>query len=687
MKPICAIILLLLITTPAAFAASLISGEQIPVGTDNGQGPLATPGIMSLPLGAVNVFGNERADLFLATTKFGAQPGLWLYRWIETKDNSVPVFKRERKIAHPFKAPYPPSGFIVESRAGDIFGVWIQGKTLVWTTFDKNTWAFIETHRLPLNGIPRGPESIGILENEDGTWQVYLSIGDGTPYKTYEGSGRSPDYQPYKGNGIWHGGMPYSALYLTRVSADGTQQLDTSTRISKNDRDVRFSMRRIAPTPSNGGSSVAVFTGSAMGELHYYNLLNQSWESRMMARGKDHITLRHPTIYATPIIYPNPTDNEIDLLVGGEGGVYFYRKEGMIRTEIESSTSSFSGIRYDKFTPILRDPVPALEADAKLYGGTLPVPNVVDWDGDGALDIVAGNSEGLVLFMKNSGTNEAPAFLPGEPLYAGDEKIHIQPGYRLDIQGPGEARWGYTCPTVVDWNNDGTLDILMSDSTARHTVYLNTGTPKAPKLAIGRPLYYEGLEMYGTWRVKPGIAKMNGRMAYVALDDEDQFHLYWKVDDYNVTDGGKLHLENGDPIGANFLQAGGSGRLKITLYDWDNDGATDLLVGTPRHGSVPNPETGLPQSLGLPGSSVLLLKNTGTDAAPKFTFPKLLTFKGQPIFFGQHACSPSPAPFQGHKQADLIVSEEDGRFNYFKREDIEFKDLKHIDPASIPKRK
>ena len=176
-------------------------------------------------------------------------------------------------------------------------------------------------------------------------------------------------------------------------------------------------------------------------------------------------------------------------------------------------------------------------------------------------------------------------------MFAGDEKIHVQPGYRLDIQGPGEARWGYTCPTVVDWNGDGKLDILMSDSTARHTVFMNAGSNREPKLAPGRPLYYEGLDMYGTWRVQPGIAKMNGRMAYVALDDEDQFHLYWKVDDYNVVDGGKLRLENGDAIGANFLQGGGSGRLKIILFDWDQDGAMDLIVGTPRHGSVPYPET------------------------------------------------------------------------------------------------
>ena len=48
------------------------------------------------------------------------------------------------------------------------------------------------------------------------------------------------------------------------------------------------------------------------------------------------------------------------------------------------------------------------------------------------------------------------------------------------------------------------------------------------------------------------------------------------------------------------------------------------FLGTPRHGSVPNPETGLPQSLGLPGSAVLCLKNVGSNTAPVFKFPVLI---------------------------------------------------------------
>ncbi len=210
----------------------------------------------------------------------------------------------------------------------------------------------------------------------------------------------------------------------------------------------------------------------------------------------------------------------------------------------------------------------------------------------------------------------------------------------------------------------------MSDSTSQHTVYLNRGTPTQPVLDFGHPLYFDGLELQGTWRVKPGVAKLDDRNAYVTLDGDDAFHLYWQVDDYNLADGGKLRLDDDSVIQANFLSAGGTGRLKINLVDWDGDGLHDLIVGTPRHGSVPNPKTGLPQSLGLPGSAVLFLRNVGTNRAPRFKLPEMLEHKGQPICLGQHACGPTVADFGSPDGPDLIVGEESGRFIFYRRANL-----------------
>ena len=39
--------------------------------------------------------------------------------------------------------------------------------------------------------------------------------------------------------------------------------------------------------------------------------------------------------------------------------------------------------------------------------------------------------------------------------------------------------------------------------------------------------------------MKPAVARINGRMAYVMLDDVNELHAYYRIDDYNLKDAGK----------------------------------------------------------------------------------------------------------------------------------------------------
>ena len=70
---------------------------------------------------------------------------------------------------------------------------------------------------------------------------------------------------------------------------------------------------------------------------------------------------------------------------------------------------------------------------------------------------------------------------------------------------------------------------------------------------------------------------------------------------------------------------------------------------------------------------MLLLRNVGSNTEPVFEFPKLMAFRGDPIFLGQHACGPAIADFGGEAGPDLIVGEEDGRFWFYRREDLSLK--------------
>jgi hypothetical protein len=49
-------------------------------------------------------------------------------------------------------------------------------------------------------------------------------------------------------------------------------------------------------------------------------------------------------------------------------------------------------------------------------------------------------------------------------LEAGGEVFRIMAGNR-SIQGPAEAKWGYTTLSIADWDGDGRPDILFNSIT------------------------------------------------------------------------------------------------------------------------------------------------------------------------------------------------------------------------------
>lgn len=644
------------------WAGEFASGAPLPVGTKDGVGPLAAVKISSRPLGAGNVFGGVGPDLFVYG---GARynPGVVLFPREGTSDTGVPVFGPPRQVTAPEYMDKGTAGTVFE-HAGQVHALWPVGRELAHLVLDKGTLTFQEKGRVPMPKTPRGAHAIGWLPDEQGDGgTLLLGITDGTrgspPMEGFR-STRDPRYDPYDGAGVWRGGFPFATLYGAHMASPDTPAAGEAVQIAPTDREVRSSVKLITVVDLGPGREREVVMGSHFGPIMYFKTADASplrVEGGRMIAGRDGIAHRHPTIWASPGAYPNAKGQWCDLFVGGEGGLYFYK---------------FTGEFTDSGQPVYEEPTPVLQSKADVYTGSLPVPNVVDWNGDGLFDVVTGNSEGRVLFCENVGTNESPAFLPGVPIEAGGRAIHLQSGYRGSIQGPFESRWGYVCPTVADWNADGLPDLLMSGATSEHVVYLNRGTRTAPRLDHGHSLYLDGLELHGTWRVKPAVGLLAGKMAYIALDDDDEFHLYWQLDVYNLADGGKLHLDTGGVIGANYLKSGGTGRIKISLTDWDGDGLNDLLIGTPRHASIPTPDKGLPQSLGKPGSGVLLMRNRGGRVKPVFSYPETLKFKGEDVFFGQHACGPTVAPFGRGDKPGLVVGVETGRLLWFAREDVSF---------------
>jgi len=363
-------------------------------------------------------------------------------------------------------------------------------------------------------------------------------------------------------------------------------------------------------------------------------------ETKRLVAGEDGNALRHPSINPSVAAYPG------GLIACGEGSLYFYR---------------FTGKWAKTGAPVLAEPVSVLQEHADLYAGTLPSPTTVDWNGDGVLDILAGNSEGFVLFFENRGSNDEPKFLPATRVEAGGQAIQVQAGYSGSLQGLQEARWGYLSPNVIDWNGDSLPDIITGDITGDYRIYLNRGTKTEPKLDAAHPIYCDGIDLHGMWRCRPAVAKIGERMALAIVDGEDHFHLYWRIDDFNVEDGGKLKLADGKPIGTSGGVGGMSGRCKLDLFDWNQDGHLDFVIGTGRVVSIPDRETGYPmptigkKTLGTP----LLMLNQGDN-----TFARPVVFRdseGKVIQPGGAHETGAVGTMLGKDGPNLLICNEAGR--------------------------
>lgn len=630
-------------------APPLVSGEPIPNGNPSGYGRLSLPFYNGHNMGFAAVAGTAPKDLFLQGTD-GHGRGTYLYTFKALAADGTPIFNKPVKITVPFEDKGDNRGLIVQDKNGKIYGVWSFGATLRYAEFNKSTLTFSELKRINIKGQPRGYSNYGIVPLKNGKYLFLFAVGQEGVFS----NGRDfPKMIAYNTEGFW----PYELRKMGVFGgvADGLETPVVNVQqLTELDQSL-FTMDGFVKFTNGAGSYV--LSGTRLGNILCYKLDENkgSLSKRKYAVGRDGVLLRNPGVHSSPSYFYDSEQNQ-GLITVGEGGIYYYKNTNII----------------DKNGNVVMEaPKSVLQESPNVHGGSLVIPSVADWDGDGKLDIIAGNSMGFLFFYKNKGTNQQPIYGDPEPLMADGKVIHVQPGYKEDIQGPGEARWGYTSPNVIDWDGDGLLDILTGDSRGKFMVYLNIGTKTNPKLDREHTLYVDGMDMYGTWRTRPGVGKLGNRMAYITLDRDDEFHLYWQLDKYNLEDGGKLKMGDKN-IRGNKFGGGTVGRAKFEIVDWDGDGVKDLLVGTYGKQSIPDTISGLPINMKPKrGSTILFLKNIGTDVKPNYEFPKVLKFKGKNISLGGHeigGCVAAIGP--GRDPLNLVVGIETGVFMFYDRRDL-----------------
>ncbi|HYH55282.1 MAG TPA: VCBS repeat-containing protein, partial [Anseongella sp.] len=356
-------------------------------------------------------------------------------------------------------------------------------------------------------------------------------------------SGERHSYDP---SGFWEGPLHKSGIYGAFVSGMEPEEVEALPLTSLDQ--TYFSIDGY--TLYAAGKERYLLCGTTLGNILVYRIDGKNQRLVSLGHAVDPLGTAHrnPAVHGFPAFFKGPDAK--GLIVSSEGGIFFYK--------IEGKTGPVEPL-------VLEKPFHLLQENPDLYGGSLVVPGLADWDGDGDLDIVSGTSLGHIYLFENQGDNAAPEFGIPETLKAGGYDIHIQSGYNQTLQGPVESRWGYSCPSVYDWNGDGLPDVLTGDARAKFNIYVNTGTKTSPRLEPEHPLYAGGLDLFGTWRVQPGVGKLGKRNAYIHLDKEDELHLYWQADTYNLEDGGKLTIGDSIPIRANFRRGGETGRCKIVI--------------------------------------------------------------------------------------------------------------------------
>jgi hypothetical protein len=355
-----------------------------------------------------------------------------------------------------------------------------------------------------------------------------------------------------------------------------------------------------------------------------------------------------------PVAFDWDRDGDFDLVVGDEDG----------RVALVENAGTFGAHHAPQF---LAPRYFQQEAD-KLKCGALATPFGCDWDGDGDTDIVSGNTAGYIEFFENlSGPKVAePKWAAPVRMKGQRETFRVMAGPNGSIQGPAEAKWGYTTINVADWDGDGSPDVLFNSIWGKverlrwsgpsgKVAFLDHGpvavqweapTPK-PAWTWWTPKRHE---LVTQWRTTPVVHDFNGDglVDLAMLDVDGYLSLFERT--RTIEDGRRTLLppqrvfcdENGKPLRLNSGTAGKSGRRKLCVVDWDGDGELDLLLNS---------------------ANADLYRGLGkVDGA--WRFKKTGALAEQNI--EGHDVSPTTVDFDGDGVPDFLGGAEDGRF-YFLR--------------------
>lgn len=478
-----------------------------------------------------------------------------------------------------------------------------------------------------------------------------------------------PTLPPYTSLGVWMGSSERNKIvFYKNIGSNVKPVYEMSLPVKADGIPIElFGSLNISVGDLDGDGDKDLVAGNRFQLMSFRNEGTNS--SPKLAKGRLLKTRDNKNpfgIYTRPKLVDWDGDGKIDILLGNEDGRPTWIK-------------NLGDGKYDIERFII-------QLDPDVDFGCLSVPVVCDWDSDGDYDLLAGNSSGFVEYVENiSSSANKFIFRRSRNLTADGRKIRILAYNSGSIQGPHEAKYGYTMPTVADWDEDGDLDLLLSDIKGEHHFYKNIGTKYQPELTKAEKLQVawsenppkpsfnwrdpEPTELITYPRCRPAVVdwNMDGLLDYVALDHEGFlvfYETFIKKDVKWLKKGSRSFInQDGSPIRISKQVGAKSGRARILFADWDNDGDLDIIHNA--HGLFGDTPSFLKKV-----KHAGWFENMGGEDQPKFIWRGEIIKKDIPRT-SEHSTSPEVIDFDGDGKLDLVLGGEDGRITCFHRAFIE----------------
>ncbi|HDT12330.1 MAG TPA: T9SS type A sorting domain-containing protein [Candidatus Marinimicrobia bacterium] len=329
----------------------------------------------------------------------------------------------------------------------------------------------------------------------------------------------------------------------------------------------------------DGDGDLDIAVGKDGSGLVYYKNIGTVENGNWQADASVFSGIAYDTYFNSPAIVDLNGDGKQDLIYGsGSGPLNYFRNSGTVHS-------------------------PAWTRNTSVFGGVLDVggassPFFYDYDGDGDLDMFSGSNLGDIKYYENTGTIHAPTWKEKSSSFtslkhsiyssvtigdvnndslpdaivgdlSGNLYLHMNTGTGFTLVSDALshiALGGWSVPRLVDFDEDGDLDIVAGNETGNLFYFENQGTPENPDW-VEIPDYFNSIDV--GWNCVPTIADFtgNGRMDVLTGTMWRELKFFTFQDDHWAED---TTYFSGIPSGQNTAPA---------LVDLDGDGDYDLVLG------------------------------------------------------------------------------------------------------------